>query len=83
VAVEGFLAGFVVERAQEFFGARGRGRRAGDAEDVAAIGDLHAQAQFDLPQVRVEGPGQVGQAFGVVGFEGEVALRRFVHAAKG
>ena len=80
VAVEAFFAGFGIQRAQEFFGARDRGIGAGDAEDVAAIGDLHAQAQFDLAQVRVEGAGQVGQAFGVVGFEGEVALRGFVHA---
>ena len=45
---------------------------AGDAEDVAAIGDLHAEAQFDLAQVRVEGAGQVGQAFGVGGVEREL-----------
>jgi hypothetical protein len=36
--------------------------------------DLHAEAQFDLTQVFVERPAQVGEAGVVLGVEGEVAL---------
>ena len=47
---------------------------AAHAEHVAAIGDLHAEAQFDLAQMFVERAAQIGQAFAVVGFEREIAL---------
>lgn len=49
--------------------------RAGDAEDVAAVGDLHAKLELDLAQVRIERTGQVGQTLGIGRVEGEIAGR--------
>jgi hypothetical protein len=63
--VEGDAGGLVPEPAQQALGGD-RGRfGAGDPEHLAAVADFHAQAQFDLAQVRVEGTGKVGQALGV------------------
>ena len=57
-----------------FSAARGGGLFADHLEDVAAVVDLHAQAQLDLAQVFVERPAQVGEAGVVFRVEGEVAL---------
>ncbi len=56
------------------FGAAGSRFVADYLEQVAAMIDLHAQAQLDLAQVFVERAAQVGQAGVVVGVEREVAL---------
>jgi len=58
------LAGIAPQVAQQPLGQVHRCRRAHHAEDVAAIGDLHAQAQFDHAQVTVERPVEIGQPFG-------------------
>jgi hypothetical protein len=52
------------------------------AEHVAAIGDLHPKAQFQLAQVFVEGTVEIGQAFVVLGFEDEIALWEGAHWRK-
>ena len=65
------LAGLAPEVAQQLLGLADGGVRADDAEHVAAVGDLHAQAQFDHAQVAVERAAEVGQALGFGGFEGE------------
>src|SRR5690606_2133145 len=54
----------------------------GHTEQVAAVGDLHPQAQLDLAQVLVEGPAQVGQPLDLFRLQHEVALRALAtHAA--
>src|SRR5690606_41854989 len=53
--------------------------RARPASPTRRSSDLDAKAQFDLAQVPVERPGEVGQAFGVSGFEGEVAVGHRLH----
>ena len=59
-ASERLLAGRVVEIAQQAISELRRARGTGHPEDVATIGDLHAEAQFDLAQVCVEWPAQIG-----------------------
>ena len=67
---------------QQALRARNRiGIAAADAEHVATVGDLHAEPQFDHPQMCIERAAQVGQAFEVVGFQGEIAL--VLHPQKG
>ena len=46
---------------------------ADDTEAVAAVVDLHSQPDFDLAQIFVEGPAQIGQSLVVGGFEDEIA----------
>ena len=70
------------QRAQQVLRAGHRLLAAADPEQVAAVGDFHAQAQFDLAQVAVEGAGQVGQAFGIGRFEGEIAVGGSGHGAR-
>ena len=73
-AVESLATRFRVQAAQQFFRGLHFGGGAGDLEDVAAVGDLHAQAQFDLAQVCVKRATEVGQAFDVFGFQQEFAF---------
>ncbi len=75
LVVEHDAVGLGVQGLQHGLGGRDRGGRAGHPVHVAAVGNLHAQAQLDLAQVRVERAGQVGQAFAVGGVQGEIALR--------
>ncbi len=77
LGVENDLAGFEVQRAQEFLGVGDRGFVvAADPEHVAAVGDFDAAPQFDLAQMGVEGAGEVGQAFGVGGVQREIPAVR-------
>lgn len=76
VVVERGGGSLLVQGRQQRLRGGDRRLRAGDAEDVAAVGDLHAELEFDLAQVRVERAGQIGQALDVVGFQGEVAMCR-------
>jgi hypothetical protein len=66
-----FAGRVVPQLAQQPFRAADRGVLAGDAEDVAAVGDFHAVAQFQQPQVRIERAAEVGQPLGVGGVERE------------
>ena len=74
-----FVFGGGVQRAQHLLGGPGRSVFADHLENAAAVVDLHAEPQFDLPQVLVERPAQIGEAGIVFGIEGEVALVEFVH----
>ena len=74
VAVEGGFFRLGVQRPQQLFGRRDPLGWPADPEHVAAVGDLHAQAQLDLAQVAVEGAGQVGQARAVSRFQCEVVV---------
>ena len=72
--VERLGLGDCVQLAQQPLGQLHRALIAKHAEHIAAIGDLHAEAQLDLAQMLVEGPDQVGQALAVVGFKREVVV---------
>ncbi len=73
-AVERLAFGGVVERAHHLFGGARRIVLADHLEQVAAMVDLHAQAQFDLAQVFVERATEIRQPGVVFRVEGEVAL---------
>ncbi|MOA02211.1 hypothetical protein D3C78_1216540 [compost metagenome] len=60
-----------VEALQQVLGSLGADRVANQLELVAAIADLDVQAFFDLVQVLVELPAEVGEAAGVEGIQGE------------
>jgi hypothetical protein len=79
LAGKGFVRGGVVELAQHAFGGAHRVPRAGDAEDVAAVGDLDAEAQLDLAQVLVERAGEVGKPTTVGRFEREIVVGEVRH----
>ena len=49
------------------------------AKHAATIGNLDAKAKLDLTQVFVKGPDQIGQAFAVFGFKGEIVADRLIH----
>ena len=57
------VSGRVVKFAQHALGELHRVIGTADAIDVAAIGDLDAEPQFDLAQMLVERTVEVGQAF--------------------
>ena len=78
-AAERFVFGRVVEIAQHALAELDRIGMTADAEHVAAIGDLDAEAQFDLAQVFVERPREVGEARAVGGIEGEVVVGEVRH----
>lgn len=67
---ERFVLRLGVQRAQQSLRRVHRGGRAGDAEDMPAVGDFRAQPQLELPQVFVEGAGEVSEAFVVLRLEG-------------
>jgi hypothetical protein len=71
-----------IERAQDALRRLRRVPLTDHAEHVAAIGDLHPKAQFQLAQVFVEGTVEIGQAFVVLGFEDEIALWEGAHWRK-
>ncbi len=78
------LAGLIMGWLLVAFSVLGPGDRVGlaaDPEDVAAAGDLHAQAQFDLAQVLLERAGEVGQPLGVGRVEGEIVMDGSGHGA--
>src|SRR6188768_3214891 len=54
--------------------------RPAEAKLVAAIGDLDAEAQFDLAQVFVERTAQIGQTFAVIRIERDFAVGQGSHA---
>ena len=78
-AVERLVFRRVVELAQHAFAELDCIAATGDAEHVAAIGDLDAEAQFDLAQVLVERSGEVGETRAVGGIQREVVMGEAGH----
>ena len=68
------VRGRIEQAAQHALGQAHRRRAAVQAEQVAAIGDLDAEAQFNLAQMLVERSGEVGQPLAVVRLEREIAV---------
>jgi len=49
-----------------------RARLPGDAKVIAAAGDFHIEAAFDLPQVFIELAAEIGQTVVVGGLENDI-----------
>lgn len=79
--IEHFVFGIGIELLQQALGLRGRFCVTMDAKHAATVGNFHTHAQLDQAQMRVERAAQIGQAFQVVGGEGEVGV--LIHGAKG
>ncbi len=73
------MLGRGVERAKHLFARLGRPFVADDAEQVAAMVDLDAEAQLDLADVLVERAAEIGEAVVILGVEGEIALGQLAH----
>src|SRR6185369_7058271 len=73
----------VVQIVQHALGQPDRMFRPAEAKLVAAVGDLDAEAQFDLAQMFVERPAQVGQTLAVVRVERDFAVGQGSHAVFG
>jgi hypothetical protein len=52
---------------------------ADNPEHAAAVGNLDAQAQFDLAQMCIQWAGEIGQSRHIIGLKGEVALGQVGH----
>ena len=82
MAVEDHVAGFGVQRFDQGLRIGDHGLGAGHAEDVATVGDFHAEFEFHLAEMFVERAGHVGQALVVFRGEGEVALCECGHCVR-
>ncbi len=76
---QGVVLGERVEPMQQAAGQLHGALFAADAKHIATVGDLHAEAKFDLAQVLVQRANQIGQALAVVGLEGEIGAMGFAH----
>ena len=74
-----FVLRGVVQIADHAIGELHRIPIAADAIHIAAVGDFHAEAQFDLAQMFVERTVEIGEPFDVVRFEDEIVLGQCGH----
>lgn len=74
MGVEGGASGLFVQRGQQRLRGDDGRLRSGHPEDIAAVADFDAKLEFDLAQMRIERAGEIGEALGVLGFQGEVAM---------